>query len=346
MSDRAPTIYDVAEHAGVSIATVSRVLSGGSASAGARTKVEEAIFALGYKAASPKQESRVVGLVLSPQTNPYYAAMCEGATSEAIQAGYVPVIFSYPDNTPIERVTEDLLANRPAGVMLAGFTVERAADQENTRACLERIQQAMPLVAIGPPIEGLECPRLSSDPSLCVRKSMTHLTMLGHKRIAFIGGTRSARFSNIREGAYHEEVELHGCVNRPEYTVLTGCNAPAGELAINILLGSLEPKDYPTAIFAINDLVALGAISQLHKHKIRLPEDMAIIGCDNTFFAPSLTPSLTTVDLHPRAHGRSAIAELIASIQGNRMISFNSSVECSLVIRESCGAHLGIRHFD
>ena len=346
MNDKSPTIYDVAEHAGVSIATVSRVLSGGSASAGARSKVEEAISVLGYKSVTSKQENRAIAMVLSSQQNPYYASLCSGASSEAVRAGYLPMLYSYPDTTPIERITEDLLANRPAGVLLAGFAVESITRQDQTRICLRRLQQAMPLVAIGPPIEGVECGSLTSDPSQCVRKSMAHLTMLGHRRIAFIGGDRSASFSNIRENAYHEEVLRLGCIDRQDYTALTGCTVPAGELAINMLLGSLDPKEYPTAIFAINDLVALGAISQLHRHHFRLPEDMAIVGCDNTFFAPSIIPSLTTVDLHPRTHGCTAMAELIAAIQGNRMISFNNNVECSLVIRESCGAHLGVRHFD
>lgn len=346
MNDKSPTIYDVAEHAGVSIATVSRVLSGGSASAGARAKVEEAISALGYKSVAAKQDNRVIAMVLSSQQNPYYASLCTGASSEAVRAGYLPMLYSYPDTTPIERITEDLLANRPAGVLLAGFAVESLTRQEQTRTCLRRLQQTLPLVAIGPPIEGLECGTLTSDPSQCVHKSMAHLTMLGHRRIAFIGGDRSASFSNIRENAYHEEVQQHGCAVRQDYVALTGCTVPAGELAVNMLLGSLETKDYPTAIFAVNDLVALGAISQLHRHHIRIPEDIAIVGCDNAFFAPSITPSLTTVDLHPRTHGCTAMAELIAAIQGNRMISFNNNVECSLIIRESCGAHLGVRHFE
>ena len=344
--EKASTIHDVAKRAGVSIATVSRVMSGGSASASARERVEQAIQELDYKTSGGKQTSRVIAMVLSPQTSPYYASMCEGATSEAIRAGYLPMIYSYPDTTPTERIVEDLLEQKPAGALLAGFSVEHSYAQEQTRACLTRIQQAMPLVAIGPPIEGIECARLTSDPSQCVRKSMAHLVMLGHRRIAFIGGDRAARFSVIRENAYHEEVERYDCVQRSDYVVQTGCTAPAGELAINILLGSLPKSDYPTAIFAINDLVALGAIAQLHRHGLTIPDDMAIVGCDNAFFAPHLTPSLTTVDLHPRAHGRSAMAELIASIQENRVISFNNTAECSLVIRESCGAHLGVRRFD
>lgn len=345
MREKEITIHDVAREAGVSIATVSRAISGGSVSAAAREKVEAAIRATGYVTGPGKVNSRVIALVISSPTNPYYASMYEGATAEAAMAGYLPVFYSYPEGTRCEQMAEDLLATRPAGVLLAGWSVERGENTEQTRACLQRIQQAMPLVAIGPPIPGLECARLTSDPSQCVRKSISHLAMLGHKRIAFIGGDRTARFSNVRETTYYEEAQRLGLTIRPEYTKLTGVTAPAGELGINMLLGGLDRKDYPTAVFCINDLVALGAMRQLHRLGMKVPEDMAVVGCDNTFFAQYLTPSLTTVDLHPKAHGKAAVAELIESIQGGRVISFNDSVEASLVVRESCGAYLGVRSF-
>ncbi len=351
MNEKQPTILDVAEKAGVSIATVSRALSGGSVSAASRRKVEEAVAELDYKpagirGAARKGIGRVVAMVLSPQTSPYYALMCQGATAEAARSGFRPVVLSYPDGTNCEAVTNDLLDMQPDGALLAGFAVESAFSQDTTRSCLQRIQQAMPLVAIGPPIDGIECARLSSDPSQCVRKSMAHLAMLGHRKIAFVGGDRSARFSVIRENAYYEEVKRLNCREDPAYVMLTGCDAPAGELGTSILLGNLQPRDYPTAIFAINDLAALGVMRQLQRAGIRIPDDIALVGCDNAFFAPYLTPSLTTVDLHPYEHGRSAMAELIMSINAGHPISFNQSFESSLIVRESCGAALGVRRLE
>ena len=84
----------------------------------------------------------------------------------------------------------------------------------------------------------------------------------------------------------------------------------------------------------------------LQRNGISIPHDIALTGCDNTFFAPYLTPSLTTVDLHPYEHGRSAMAELIMSINAGHPISFNQSFESSLIVRESCGAALGVRTFE
>ncbi len=349
MREKQATVYDVAKRAGVSIATVSRALGGGSVSQAARRRVEEAAAGLGYQppvhAAQAREVSRSIALVISSQTSPYYASMCEGATAEAARCGYRLLVLSYPEGTGCETVTRDLMDLKPAGALLAGYVVENTLAQDTVRACLQRIQQAMPLVAIGPPIEGIECARLTADPSQCVRKSMAHLTMLGHRKIAFVGGDRSARFSVIRENAYYEEAQRLGCHADPSCVMLTGCNAQAGELGVSILLGNHARSDYPTAIFAINDTVALGALRQLHRMGMNVPRDMALVGCDNAFFTPYLTPSLTTVDLHPYEHGRSAMAELIMSVNAGHPISFNQSFESSLIVRESCGAALGVRAF-
>lgn len=350
MSEKHPTIVDVAARAGVSIATVSRALSGGSISAASRRKVEEAMEELGYRpgsirASQKKEASRCIAAILSSQTSPYYAAMCEGITAEAARSGYRLLVLSYPEGTGIDTMTNDLLELQPVGTLLAGSAVESSAGQDAIRACLIRLQQAMPLVAIGPPIDGIECARLTSDPSQCICKAMAHLTMLGHRRIAFVGGDRSARFSVIRENAYYEEAKRFGCAQDPSYVLLTGCNAQAGELAVSILLGNHQRQEYPTALVAINDLVALGALRELQRSGLNVPRDMALVGCDNAFFTPYLTPSLTTVDLHPYEHGRSAMAELIMSINAGHPISFNQTYESSLIVRESCGAHLGVRIF-
>ena len=350
MKEKQPTIVDVAEAAGVSIATVSRALTGGSISAATRRKVEAAMDQLNYRpgamrATQRKDGRRSIAAVLSSQMSPYYAAMCEGITAEVARNGYRLLLLSYPEGTGCETVMADLMDIQPAGALLAGFSVESSVSQDTTRACLRQLQQAMPLVAIGPPIAGIECARLTSDPSQCVRKAMAHLAMLGHRRIAFLGGEHGVRFSEIRENAYYEEAERLGCVRDPRYVMITGCNAQAGELGVSILLGNLPRADYPTAVFAINDLTALGALRELRRSGLDVPGDVALVGCDNAYFAPYLTPSLTTVDLHPVEHGRSAVAELIMSINAGHPISFNQSFESSLIIRESCGAALGVRSF-
>ena len=105
----------------------------------------------------------------------------------------------------------------------------------------------------------------------------------------------------------------------------------------------LSRSHWPTGIIAFNDLVALGALRQLKKMGLRVPEDMAVIGCDNQFFCPYADPSLTTVELYPEDMAQSAIRELLFASKDNGNPSFAMMREASLIVRESCGAKLGYR---
>jgi DNA-binding LacI/PurR family transcriptional regulator len=200
----------------------------------------------------------------------------------------------------------------------------------------------MPIVTIGPRVEGVSCVNITSDLSLSVRKSLAHLVTLGHRRICFIGGAGGMRSPSARRRAYYEEMERLGLPTDREQRTDAGFTPQAGEFCVNRLFSAAAPQTHPTAIIAINDLVALGALRQLQRMGLRVPEDVALIGCDNQFFTPYLTPALTTVDLHPFDHGFTAIEELIGTLK-NGGGAFSQIRECSLIVRESCGAMLGAR---
>ena len=202
----------------------------------------------------------------------------------------------------------------------------------------------LPIVTIGPRVEGVSCVNITSDLSLSVRKSLAHLVTLGHRRICFIGGSGGMRSSSARRRAYYEEMERLGLPSDREMRTDAGFTPQAGEFCVNRIFSGASSATRPTAIIAINDLVALGALRQLQRMGLRVPEDVALIGCDNQFFTPYLNPSLTTVDLHPFDHGVTAIEELIGSLDGGGG-SYSQIRECSLIVRESCGAMLGARTF-
>lgn len=165
MPDKQPTIYDVAELAGVSIATVSRVMSGGSASSKARSKVESAIEQLNYHPSQvarslDRRETRSFALVVTDLINPYYTALSAGAEAEASRLGYNLQVYCTTDGR--QNVLSRLLESRMDGAVLVGGFIEdsdatlpQAAQLEATalvRQNMLRLQQAMPLVTIGPPI--------------------------------------------------------------------------------------------------------------------------------------------------------------------------------------------------
>lgn len=349
MEPRTITIHDVAALAGVSLATVSRVLSGGSASPATREKVEAAARQLGYrKAGSDKRpeanQGHALALVISDLTNPYYGMLCAGAEQAARRAGW-PLIVCQPD---FSGVTDDMAVDSVSRLPVSGAVVVGAAmeqgDLEEIRKRLCRIAQRMPIVTIGPRVEGVSCVNITSDLSLSVRKSLAHLVTLGHRRIDFIGGSGGMRSSSTRRRAYFEEMERLGLPSERGLRTDAGFTPQAGEFCVNRLFNGAAPDRRPTALIAINDLAALGALRQLQRMGLRVPEDVALIGCDNQFFTPYLNPSLTTVDLHPFDHGVTAIEELIASLNGHGG-SYSQIRECSLIVRESCGAMLGARSF-
>ncbi len=348
MENRQATIYDVAAAAGVSIATVSRVMSGGSVSAASRKRVEAAMEQLAY-VPSPaathrthKQGTRRLALVLSELSNPYFAAMAAGAEKEARKSGYALQLFTVGLKMgDAETVIQRLIEQQCDGAVLVGGIVENA--NAARLESLQRLQRAMPLVTIGPRVEGLSSTNITSDLSLSVRKSLNHLHALGHRRIAFIGGTSDVRSSSIREKGFYDEMERLGLPADRSLHAETGYIPQDGEICVARLFARLKPGEQPTALIAINDLVALGAMRQLQRMGLRVPEDVAIIGCDNQFFTPYLNPPLTTVDLHPEEHGRNAVSELIAMHSGGSIAPYSQISECSLIVRESCGAALGFR---
>jgi len=348
MEPRAATIHDVAALAGVSLATVSRVLSGGSASAAAREKVEAAARQLGYRKSGAEKKSEAghdhaLALVISDLTNPYYSMLCDGAEQAARRAGW-PLILCQPEFAGAEDAEMESLLRLPvSGAVVVGAAMEQG-DLEEIRKRLCRIAQRLPIVTIGPRVEGVSCVNITSDLSLSVRKSLAHLVTLGHRRIAFIGGSGGMRSSSTRRRAYYEEMERLGLPSDREMRTDAGFTPQAGEFCVNRLFSGATLEKRPTAIIAINDLVALGALRQLQRIGLRVPEDVALIGCDNQFFTPYLNPSLTTVDLHPFDHGVTAVEELIASLKGGGG-SYSQIRECSLIVRESCGAMLGARSF-
>lgn len=350
MEQKPVTINDVARVAEVSVATVSRVLSGGSASAAARERVEAAARQLGYRRLTAERRpegasAHALALVISDLTNPYYSMLCAGAEQAARQAGW-PLVVYQPE---VSRRGEDTMAGDilelpVCGAVLVGVPVESGSADEVRRRLLS-VSQRMPIVTIGPKVEGVSCVNITSDLSVSVRKSIAHLVALGHRRIAFIGGSGGMRSSSVRRRAYFAEMERLGLPTDPLSSTEAGFTPQGGELSVNRLFSETNPGDRPTAIIAINDLVALGALRQLQRMGLKVPEDVALIGCDNQFFTPYLNPPLTTVDLHPFDHGVSAIEELIGSLNGGSRSAYSQIRECSLIVRESCGALLGVRSF-
>ena len=271
--------------------------------------------------------------------------LMRGAELEATRHGYALEVFCHtPGTITNDQMIRRLLEHRPDGVALTGGLVEDGP-AEVILDNLKRLHHAMPVVTIGPLIEGMSSINIASDSFEGVRKVMTHLTNLGHRRIAFIGGRLNTRFSDARITMYHQEMTHLGVPPEEQYVFPTGFTTQSGEIGAARMLAQLADKPLPTAIVAINDVCALGVLSHLKKSGFRVPQDIALTGCDNLFFTQYLDPPLTTVDLRATERGSFAMEELINALNGGDTTPISHKLECSLIVRESCGAMLGRERF-
>ncbi len=348
MTSKQVTIYDIAREAGVSIATVSRVISGHpNVSAKTLAKVNDVINSHKYAPSSvarglEKGKTGIIGIILPVVSNPYYARLYCAADDEARRRGYTVWLHQLPQDRPyVEReVVEQLIRRRLDGAFFVGGIVE--SQHEDLPAAISELHKYMPVVAICPPIERLECICMYNDLATAIRQAVQHLHMLGHERIAFIGGSSLVRNSGARGRGFLDALAELNLKDDTAYHHEGGYTAEAGEIALLKLLTGLPREKWPTALIAFNDLVALGAMKQLSLMGVSVPQDMAVIGCDNSFIAPYTSPPLTSIDLHPEEHARSAINELLTAVE-TPVAPYSLMRDASLVIRESCGVKLGRR---
>lgn len=345
MVQKKATIYDIAREAGVSAATVTRVINGSpNVREVTRKKVQQVIDRHGYAPSSVAQDlgsgnTKTLGLILPSIENPYFASLASAADVEARQNGYSIWLYQLPRQGEIDaQVIERLIARRLSGAFFIGGFYD--VDRPDLRDLLDRLGKYMPIVAICPPRPDLGFICMYNDLDHAMRHAVRHLHLLGHHRFAMIGGAANLTDSGARAVSFLDELDQLGLPHPPEYGHLGGASTEAGQQEVLRLMTCLAPQDRPTAIIAYNDLVALGAMHQLRKMGLRIPEDVAIIGCDNQFFCPYTFPPLTSIDMQAEEHARSAIRELLSTAENHAGTIVR---DATLVIRESCGVALGWR---
>lgn len=345
--DKKVTIYDIAREAGVSTATVTRVTSNDPrVKASTRERVQRVIDAHAYAPSASARDlergqTRSIAIVLPQIINPYFTRIFVSANDAAIENGYTLWLYQAADHNPISReLVDELICRRLDGAVFAGNIW--GAERSGLSEALVRLRHHMPVVAICPPATELDCICIHSDLIGCSRLPVRHLHTLGHRRIAFIGGSMQLKDYSKRGANFLEELRVLGLPDDPDYHLDCGYDAESGERAVLRMLSGLEKGRWPTALIAFNDLVAMGAIKQLKNMGLCLPQDMAIIGCDNQFFCPYTDPPLTSVELYPEDMARSAVRELLFARDSSHQ-SFSMMREASLIVRESCGAALGYR---
>ncbi|MBA2719293.1 MAG: LacI family DNA-binding transcriptional regulator [Chloroflexi bacterium] len=304
---------DVAERAGVSIATVSRALSGDGrrVSSGVLERVLQAAEDLRYHPNNLARNmrsgsSRIFGLVISDIGNPFFTAVARGAEDVAQRHGYSLVLANTDENPEREAATLNAMAaERAAGVMVA-------TTNENVESLRRLHSIGVPIVAIDRRIAGLPTDSVAVDNETAAYEAVTHLIRLGHERIAMVGGPHDAKTARERYLGYERAFRHHRLEVRPELFREGNFRELAAQVHTQALL---ELADPPTAIFSVNNLTTIGVLKALREAGVALPGRMSLVGFDDLPTAELLDPPLTVVQQPTYQMGAQAAELLVRRLE-------------------------------
>jgi LacI family transcriptional regulator len=328
------TIREVAGRARVSPTTVSHVLNATRfVSEEIRARVLSAMAELGYRPNAVARSLRrgrthTLGLILPDSANPYFAELGREIEAAAFGRDHSVVLCNTEGDQRRERVYLDLLAKRQVDGLLYVPAGDRA---DVLRGLLHR---PLPVVLVDRDLAGAPVDVVLSDKRGGARLATRHLIALGHRRIGCIGGPSSLAMSGRRLQGYRDALAEAG-LPVDEGLVLRGDYRPqSGWAAARSLLALADP---PTAIFAANDLMAIGVLRAAGELGRRVPGDLAVVGFDDIELASYTTPPLTTVSQSAGEVGRAAVELLLERLADPARPPVRRTLETRLVVRASCG---------
>ena len=291
MTKNRTSMADIAVHAGVSTATVSRVFNGvGQVSDETRRKVLTAIDELGYDRPAPERtpDTPTIGVIVPELTNPIFAAFAHHLQEEVARAGGIAMIRSQtPGATSEFDHLSSLLEHRASGlIFVSGRHADLLADLGPYH---EVVARSIPLVTINGARAEIPAPDFSTDDTLGIRAAVTHLHELGHSRIALLTG-RTHIVPALRKAEAFTQVMEELVGDRSPIIEETFYTYEAAAAHTNGLI-----ERGVTAIVTGSDLQALGAIRTITSLGLSVPEDISVIGFDDSFLMSHLSPGLTTV---------------------------------------------------
>jgi LacI family transcriptional regulator len=335
---RIVTRDEIARAAEVSAATVSYVVNNGPrpVASETRTKVLEAIERLGYKPNAIARNLRLrrsstIGLIIPDINNPYFAQVARGTEQMASENGLTTVLCH--SNYSLERelhYVEVLHSERAAGVIWFPAT-------HSPEPGIRMVEYGMPLVVLDRMVEGVQVPEVVANNFLGGFQATQHLIELGHRVIGCIARPTELHHSSERVRGFREALADHGIECNESLIARGGFLLADGYQAAGHILRS---SSRPTAIFAYNDFMAIGALRAAYDLGIKVPDDVSIVGFDDIPEAAFTCPALTTVSQPKLEMGRKGVNLLLEVInQGSAVTEYSSTLPVELVVRESTGPH-------
>ncbi|WP_327371322.1 LacI family DNA-binding transcriptional regulator [Streptomyces sp. NBC_01217] len=329
------SIKDVAAEAGVSVATVSRVLnSHPSVSPDARRRVLTAVDALGYRPNAVARslrtdQTRTLGLVISDVLNPYFTELARFVEEEARSLGYSVIIGNADERPDLqEHHVRTLVDRRIDGLLVS------PADGSSPLAP----GSGTPMVFVDRWIQSVDVPVVRADGCEAIRDLVAHLYRLGHRRLAIIAGPAATTTGNERVEAFREALREHGLALPDTYIGQGDFRADSGRRVTESFLALPEP---PEVVFAADNLMALGALDAIRARGLRVPQDIGLAAFDDIPWFLHTDPPITAIAQPTGELARAAVRALVDLIEGRSPQSV--TLPARLVVRSSCGEHTSNR---
>ena len=329
-----PSLLDVARKAGVSSATVSRVLNGTAVvRENVRSRVLSASAQLGYEHVPHRSTksalTNAVALLIPDILNPFFSEIVRGVQDES--AGeFMPLLLDIAEDVEREHQYFRLMTTLPVcGVIVCGSRVAAEA----LAVAVQR--QRTPLVVLNRAVRQANVACLIVDLQSATYRATGHLLNLNHTRIAYLAGPSHSDASKARRLGIETALSEAGLSLRSELIPDSFPNVDGGFQAMSALL-ALSAAQRPTAVIAYNDLMAMGALHAIRAHHLRVPEDISVIGIDDIAMAAHTNPPLTTIAQPKYRMGRLAMKTLRRMIEGQPPPEDGYTLlESPLIVRES-----------
>ena len=321
-------LADVAKQAGVSEATVSRVLNGKPGISDAtRAAVLTALDVIGYERPTHLRvrRARMVGLVVPELQNPIFPALAEVVAGALAQRGFNAVLCTRTGSMSEAEYVDMLLERQVSGMVFAGGQYAEADAPHEHYVRLLKLR--LPVVLVNAAAEHLDFPRVSTDDAVAMEQAHAHLAYLGHERIGLILGPPDHVPSRRKLDAFARLTSNEDLVERTRFSL------EGGHAAASRLLGRGV-----TAIICSSDPLALGAIRAARRAGLSVPGDVSVVGYDDSTFMSCTDPPLTTVRQPIEAIGRAAVEILAGQIEGSSVSADELFFEPEIVARGSTAA--------
>ena len=328
------SMNDVAKKAGVSIATVSRVLNNSSnVNEATRVKILKAIKELKYQPSrvakrlrSKSMSGNLLGVLIPDIDNPFYVDVLRGIEDVAYKNNYAIIMCNFGQDEKKEKLYLEILQSESIDGLIA------APAREDDPQLKKMVKDGLPVVCVDRGLTDIDVDVVLVDNVRGAFSAVDHLAKSGYKRIAYIAGLPSIPSSRYREKGYREALAVNGLLVDDDLIKYGNSKHESGVELCSELLNLENPPD---AVFTGNNLITLGALETIHRMRLKIPQDIAIVGFDDMYWSNSLNPPLTAVRQPAVEIGKRAGELLIQRINDPQRPTIQMMLNAELMKRSS-----------